>query len=308
MAVSVATEGLPAVIKALASLVDDAERALLFEQAELRHVRSGDALVLIGEPDDALLVVSEGTLAAEIPSTQGPPVVVDRYGPGDFFCEMSLLRGDPAAASVRAISDCAVWAIPHALLRTLIARHPEITQVIALEVARKLSATNRHLGELPLAPGVVLRSSGTEWSETVVSRVVGEIARHAKRPILYIGDSPPAGVDGVHELPSLSQLTEGDASVADFDSFLRSTDPAVGFVEFSPHAAHARSWRQLLRNVRRSSSPAVVSAWGNVELLPFEDPMTSILIIEESKFASGPVANAHQTVLLRAGRTPVRPG
>lgn len=301
-------ESVLAAIPSVASLLDEADRALLVEHSRLRQVKSGETLIVMGDAVEALLVVQEGRLAAEVPSTQGQPLVVERYFPGDYCAEISLLKGDRASASVRAVVDGSVWAIPHAVLRDLMARYPEITRTIAVEVARKLSATNRRVGELPLAPGIVLRSSGTEWSQAVVSRVVSEIARHAQGPVLFLGGPLPASVGNVHELPSLAQLAEGSASVADYEPFLKSTETAVGFVDFDAENGSGRAWHQLLRRVRRSSSPAVINVRGPGQLPAFEDRMTLVNITEETGFTSGSGNESYQTVLLRAGDLQVRPG
>lgn len=301
-------DGVLAAIPSLASLLDDADRRLLVKSAQLRQVKSGETLITLGDAVDALLVVQEGRLAAEVPSTEGQPLVVERYFPGDYCAEMSLLRGDHASASVRAVVDGSVWAIPHAVLRDLISRNPEITRNFAIEVARKLSATNRRVGELPLAPGVVLRSSGTAWSLALVSSVVGEVVRHVHGPVLYFGESPPGNFDGVRELPSLTELADGNASIADYEPFLKSTEPSLGFVRLNSEDTPARAWHQLLRRVRRSSSPVVVSVTEAAELPAFEDVMTLINITEETGFQPGPLDEGYQNVLLRAGALKVRPG
>jgi len=68
--------------------------------AALQRYSVGEALVRQGEPGDSLFVIKSGRVRIDVKNEVGQVIPVDHLGPDDFFGEMSLLTGEPRAASV----------------------------------------------------------------------------------------------------------------------------------------------------------------------------------------------------------------
>lgn len=112
-------------LQAVAEMMDEASFA-----RETRVLRAGIS-------GGGFYVITDGEASVRI---DGRDRV--RFGPGDFFGELSILTGDPAVADVVAVSEelrCGV--LPEHRLRPLLLEHPQICLRMLEAVARRLRAT-----------------------------------------------------------------------------------------------------------------------------------------------------------------------
>src|SRR5262245_5398183 len=64
-----------------------------------------------GDPGDALHILHAGRVRIEIPSEDGPPVILRVLDPGEFFGELALCDGKPRSASVVAMEPTVTLAL-----------------------------------------------------------------------------------------------------------------------------------------------------------------------------------------------------
>jgi CRP/FNR family cyclic AMP-dependent transcriptional regulator len=86
----------------LVALEPEDARALL-AQASIRAYRSGETVFRRGDPGDGLYGVLVGRVAVIVESEAGKELILNTFGPGDFFGEIALLdgKGRTATAVVR---------------------------------------------------------------------------------------------------------------------------------------------------------------------------------------------------------------
>src|SRR5262249_25148434 len=85
-----------------------------------------------GKPSDGLYLILTGAVEVTIQE-----VSVGRLGEGNYFGEMSLLRGGVASATVRSLSATEVVLLPARDFYHVMAAHPVVWQVIRREAARR---------------------------------------------------------------------------------------------------------------------------------------------------------------------------
>jgi small-conductance mechanosensitive channel/CRP-like cAMP-binding protein len=107
--------------------------ALLARDAGLVRFGAGERVVLQGEPGDACYVIDDGKLAVLISDGRTEQQVAV-LKVGDLFGEISLLTGEPRAATVRAIDDARLVVVGSSSLRTALERSPDLATRLA-EVA-----------------------------------------------------------------------------------------------------------------------------------------------------------------------------
>ncbi len=105
--------------------------------AELEPVSfdPGQLVAREGDPPGPLYLVEEGYLRV-FQQQDGRPHFLLRLGPGDFFGEMSLLKGAPRAASVEAVSPCRLLALSEETYGRLLSDVPGFKAQMEARIAR----------------------------------------------------------------------------------------------------------------------------------------------------------------------------
>ena len=156
--------------------LDDAGRRLLGARVERRVVHSGQIVLRRGARGRELLAVASGGLAVQV-NPSAPLVLV---GPGEVVGEMSLVSGMPISATVTAVRDSELWALPaDGFLELLESQAGLRARVTDLLVRRLRSSQNENalvpgpqvaLLGLPADPAL-----GEAWSTTLARAVARQL-------------------------------------------------------------------------------------------------------------------------------------
>jgi CRP/FNR family cyclic AMP-dependent transcriptional regulator len=106
-------------------------------------------IVRQGERAGELFFIVSGTVTVLLEDDGGHDIVLAYLNPGDFFGEVGLVSGEARrSAVVRAKTRCEVAQIAYARLKALTALYPRLLELMMGQLARRLCATNRKLGDL----------------------------------------------------------------------------------------------------------------------------------------------------------------
>lgn len=130
-----------------------------------------------GDQSDACYIVRSGDLRVTREHPDGRAIALATLGPGDIFGELAMLDGEARSASVEALSECELLALPAADMRRLLEGSSEITVKLVVALTRRLREANER----------VARQS----FQTVPSRVAGVLSQ------LIAEEAPLEGRDGV---------------------------------------------------------------------------------------------------------------
>ena len=100
-----------------------------------------------GDHSDACYIVRSGSFRVTREHSDGRAITLATLGPGDIFGELAMLDGEVRSASVEALSDGELLALPAGEVRALLARHPEIT--VKLVAALVAPPARRQRADLP---------------------------------------------------------------------------------------------------------------------------------------------------------------
>ena len=189
---------------------------LLLDGLTAESVSAGELVIRQGEPAGPLYVVRQGRLRAYVDS-DGSREQRQYLRRGDFFGEVSLLRGTDRTATVEAVSDCELWALPPKLFARLIAEHPKFAERVEQRVS---SFDYRRIAHVPLDFAEELLPADAPGQEVLGS----EQAPAADSP--YPRPKPQAAIeieefDGfarppkrIRKFPVLLQVDAADAGAA----------------------------------------------------------------------------------------------
>lgn len=120
----------------------DWERVLAHTE-EVR-LAAGEILIHAGERDRTLYVIASGQLEVLLPGDDGRIGTIE---PRSVAGEIAFIDGRPRSATLRALTDCEVFALRFEAFETLAARYPELGRAILLDLGRILAGRLRQTNE-----------------------------------------------------------------------------------------------------------------------------------------------------------------
>jgi CRP/FNR family transcriptional regulator len=130
-----------------------------------------------GDHSDACYIVRSGDLRVTREHSDGRAIALATLGPGDIFGELAMLDGEARSASVEALSDCELLALPASDVRGLLEGSADITVKLVVALTRRLREANERISR--------------QSFQTVPSRVAGVLSQ------LIAEETPMEGHDGV---------------------------------------------------------------------------------------------------------------
>ncbi|HYU61365.1 MAG TPA: Crp/Fnr family transcriptional regulator [Solirubrobacterales bacterium] len=116
-----------------------------------------------GDHSDACYIVRSGDLRVTREHSDGRAIALATLGPGDIFGELAMLDGEARSASVEALSDSELLALPAGDVRALLRGSAEITVKLVIALTRRLRESNERIAR--------------QSFQTVPSRVAGVLSQ-----------------------------------------------------------------------------------------------------------------------------------
>ncbi len=155
---------------------DDLER--VSRVAVPRSFPTGTRVFHEGDHSDACYIVRGGSFRVTREHPDGRAITLANLGPGDIFGELAMFDGEVRSASVEALEDGELLALPGGDVRSLLARHPEITVKLVAALVRRLRQANERIAR--------------QSFQTVPSRVAGVLLQ-------LVAEEAPHEGEGDHD-------------------------------------------------------------------------------------------------------------
>ncbi len=129
------------------SLISDLDNFLA--HTHRRKYPAKSTIIYAGDESDALYYIIRGSVTVIIEDDEGREMIMAYLNEGDFFGEMGLF--DQAAgrsAWIKAKTECEVAEISYSKFRELAKEDAEILFAVSAQVAGRLRATTRKVGDL----------------------------------------------------------------------------------------------------------------------------------------------------------------
>ncbi len=127
----------------------EADLADLNEAVKVRSYRGGDTIVKQGEPGDEFYIIDSGQVRIVRQDASGVSTVIRYDTPGQFFGEASLLYDEPRNATVEAVTDTTVFAIPKEAFHAMVDRFPHVRRVLREAAGRHHAPLTRFAWQEP---------------------------------------------------------------------------------------------------------------------------------------------------------------
>ena len=128
-------------------IIPDLEKFLA--HCHRRKYPAKSTLIYAGDDSDALYYILSGTVTVVIEDDEGKEMIIAYLNPGDFFGEMGLFdEASPRSAWIKTKTPCEVAEISYAKFLQLAQADAEIMFAVSAQVAGRLRATTRKVGDL----------------------------------------------------------------------------------------------------------------------------------------------------------------
>lgn len=153
--------------------LDAAGNEALLALMTRQSVEAGEPVFWFGDRGDTLYIVEDGRAEVTAPDARGGHVRLDTLGPGGVFGELGLIDGGPRSATVRALTDCSLLALPREPFHAFLRQRPDVAIDMLQVLGARLRASTATIRGLP-NPNQVIAEAATRWQR--VSDVVATVA------------------------------------------------------------------------------------------------------------------------------------
>ena len=122
----------------------EAIASLLIERRFPKH----KTIVEEGLPGDYMYVIREGQVKVTKLSGDGREKILELFGPGSFFGEMSLIDNSPRSASVKTLAETRILALSRSDVLGVLRRSPDIAMAVIKELTRRVRQVDEHASSL----------------------------------------------------------------------------------------------------------------------------------------------------------------
>jgi CRP/FNR family transcriptional regulator, cyclic AMP receptor protein len=129
----------------LFELLEERQRADLAERLEVERFAADTSIFQVGDPGDAVYIISSGEVEIFFRNDTGEKIVLERSSKGDFFGEISFLDGGCRTASVHAIQDTEVLRLDREALAEFLEARPLAAMHLLAAMGRRLRVTVERL-------------------------------------------------------------------------------------------------------------------------------------------------------------------
>lgn len=175
----------------------DAALARLREAVLARVFASGEAMVNEGETLEELFIVVRGEALVVSRDWHGQKHTLARLGPGECFGELSMLTGEPASATVEALTETEVWVLPHTAAIAISDEYPALARNFSALLADRLRLSNERTLRARRGQLVALLAlDDAPWTLRLASRLAYSVANHTRQAASLVDTSGRIGAFG----------------------------------------------------------------------------------------------------------------
>ena len=128
--------------------LEDPALSLLMSRARQTTAPADGVIVREGEPGNQLYLIVSGSVRICKRFGRTDQVELARLNPGDFFGEMCILETLPRAATVQAVAETSLYALPSLAFYDLFRADAAQYSILILNIARDVSRRLRRLDEI----------------------------------------------------------------------------------------------------------------------------------------------------------------
>ncbi|WP_413568887.1 cyclic nucleotide-binding domain-containing protein [Bdellovibrio sp. HCB117] len=134
-----------AVIDCISKIVSPKKQEDPQQQYELKQLQPGEVLFKEGDRTELAYIVKKGSLRAYCLDNEGDRIMLGEIMAGEFVGEMGHFNQDPRSATVEAITEVELIAIPNSAIENVIFTRPSWAKALVKTLSQRLKKANKAL-------------------------------------------------------------------------------------------------------------------------------------------------------------------
>jgi CRP-like cAMP-binding protein len=129
--------------------LDEATLDVVVAAMRPRRFRRGEVIFHVGDPGDALFVVTRGAIKITVPPDDGSePAILTTIERGGFFGELALLDGAPRSATAQTLGPTELLLLRQDAFGALLDEEPALRGALLTALAREIRRLTVQVGDL----------------------------------------------------------------------------------------------------------------------------------------------------------------
>ena len=139
----------------------------IVDRFELFEYPKNSTIIHKGQKGDAFYVIKKGSVRVGIPSKSGKVIQLAVLGESDCFGEMSLLTGNPAAASITSIDEVELLGLSEEYFNDILLEYPVLNRYFHRILSERLRSTSEKAKDQQLDKGLAGKLSTISLEELI---------------------------------------------------------------------------------------------------------------------------------------------
>ncbi len=191
----------------------------LIEKLEPIEVTKGHSIIKQGDAPGAMFILEKGRARA-FSSNNGSQRNLAFYRDGDFFGELSILKGSPRSATVEAFSDCRLLALEPEAVRDLKRHYPEFGQLMEERLAQYQAKTEARV-PLDFTTEMLPAEAAAHNKIAIDTQAKPVKAEDPNAPFAEEGGLFRKGKKRIRKIEAIEQIDEMDCGAASLGMICR---------------------------------------------------------------------------------------
>lgn len=134
-----------ALVECVSKVVSPKKEESAQPQFKIKNLEPGDILFMEGEKTEVAYIVKKGSLRVYCESPDGEKIILGEIVAGEFVGEMGHFNHEPRSATVQAVTDVELIAIPNTSLDNVIFTRPSWAKALVKTLSLRLKKANKAL-------------------------------------------------------------------------------------------------------------------------------------------------------------------
>ena len=139
----------------------------IVDRFELQYLPKEAVIIQKGQKGDAFFVIKKGSVRVGLPVKSGKEIQLAILSKSDCFGEMSLLTGNPAAASITALEDVEVLRLKEEHFNDILVEYPVLNRYFHRILSERLRSTSEKADNSELEKGLAGKLSTISLEDLV---------------------------------------------------------------------------------------------------------------------------------------------